>query len=210
MLGAAQLKDVILDEAVSILSYSVALKQGKSRVAAAESSTRPWMVMAGAVGSDRPATWPGRSCAVSPKRSQASFQSKMPLAQAQELTAPPGVSRQNTFGYYRLRLAAVVQVMASNDSGCRRRPAASPISLPDCGLSSRMPAGGRHSGKPGIGHKRVLVKVGSLAVCSVPAESGRLRDRHSQWREMRRTTQDHRGDSRIGGDRANPSALQHP
>jgi len=39
-------KDVILNEAVSILSDSVALKQGKSRVAADESSTRPLVVMA--------------------------------------------------------------------------------------------------------------------------------------------------------------------
>ena len=39
-------KDVILNEAVSILSDSVALKQGKSRVAADESSTRPVVVMA--------------------------------------------------------------------------------------------------------------------------------------------------------------------
>ena len=41
--GAVQ--DIILDEAVSILSDSVALKQGKSRVAAGESSSRPMVVM---------------------------------------------------------------------------------------------------------------------------------------------------------------------
>jgi len=39
-------KDVILNEAASILSDSVALKQGKSRVAADESSTRPLVAMA--------------------------------------------------------------------------------------------------------------------------------------------------------------------
>jgi len=39
-------KDVVLIEAVSILSDSVALKQGKSRMAAGESSTRPVVVMA--------------------------------------------------------------------------------------------------------------------------------------------------------------------
>ena len=42
--GAVQ--DIILNEAVSILSDSVALKQGKSRAAAGESSTRPVVVMA--------------------------------------------------------------------------------------------------------------------------------------------------------------------
>ncbi len=42
--GAVQ--DIILNEAVSILSDSVALKQGKSRVAAGESSTRPVVVIA--------------------------------------------------------------------------------------------------------------------------------------------------------------------
>jgi len=42
----AAVKDVILSEAVSILSDSVALKQGTSRVAADESATRPVVVMA--------------------------------------------------------------------------------------------------------------------------------------------------------------------
>ena len=50
--GAVQ--DIILNEAVSILSDSVALKQGKSRVAAGESSTRPVVVMA------VPAVTPGK------------------------------------------------------------------------------------------------------------------------------------------------------
>jgi carboxyl-terminal processing protease len=50
----AAIKDVILNEAVSILSDSVALKQGNSGVAPSGSSAAPMVVMA------LPASSPGR------------------------------------------------------------------------------------------------------------------------------------------------------
>ena len=52
-------KDVVLNEAVSILADSVALNQGQSRVTAGESATRPVLVMAVPAVSPGPAS-PGR------------------------------------------------------------------------------------------------------------------------------------------------------